>query len=574
MDLTKIKKYPSQISSAFKRFPLASALAILASVIFIYLAECAIEDIPITRVRFIFWLTIYPIAAMIIALTTSLVQESLKSCSKIPPVATTVAWLGISSAIAIFCGPKDWDDDWNDFQIQFIVGTLLVSYVTSIFGLFIAPFFRQKNENGFWIHLVQTLKSLVVSLLVTSILVLAIELLLLGFFGLFGFDNATEKPFIYTAIFCASTILPLLFFSGIPSVDECLQKTPTLGKFITSVCRFLFIPVLSLSLVLFYCYIVKFFIQWSMPRDIVIALVIAFMVFLIALTLTMYPAYLNPAPSSNKKILKILSAASIPLVILMSVAIHGELRRFFSEEIIYLIAVNLFFYIAIAILLIDKIKCKFKYMAIIFSALLAIVTISPVNAMNIMRYVTIYNLKKAVVENGHIHFPLDDEETEDFIDSLNNKEDFESKKLFIRLKYLQRESPKDLENYISTTKKIEEQKNCCLEKKEIHRDTLHNIRFEKDDNIYDIPKNVTKFTRIEESFDDDEFQVRNDSIFFQISPKELDKTFDFAVPITDKPTSFESKDANIAIKYLKLFVKKEDDKIYQRLRLDGILFIK
>ena len=39
MDLTAIKKYPSQISTAFKRFPLAAALAIFTTIAFIYVYE-------------------------------------------------------------------------------------------------------------------------------------------------------------------------------------------------------------------------------------------------------------------------------------------------------------------------------------------------------------------------------------------------------------------------------------------------------------------------------------------------------------------------------------------------------
>ena len=524
MDLTKLKKYPSQISTAFRRFPLASAFAIFAALAFIYFADCAIEE-EITHVKFMFWLAIYPVAAMIVALTTSIVQESFGNRGKLPQVVTGVVWFGLSCAIAsCLCGHENFEDNWSDGEIQFLIGSLLVAYVAVILSLFVAPFFKQKNENGFWIFLVKTLKSYAVSLLVSSILLAAVELLLLGFFGLFGFSDSPTKPFIYVSIFCAATVQPLLFFSGIPSVGECLEKPPVLSKFVTSVCRFLFIPVLSLSLLLFYGYTVKFFI-WNMPEEVVIALVSVFMVFVLALSVTLYPARLESGAKFERVFLKVLPAASVPLVILMSVAVYNVGFLGFDEFGIYLAALNLYFYVALAILLVDKIKCKFRYMAVVFVALLAIVTISPLRASNIVERV-LPSLEKP------------SEESEEDAEEAGCGEESDS------------------------------------EKRESHRETLHDIQFYKYDGVYDIPGGATKFTQLKERFDSDEFEVRNDSVFFQVTLKEPERTYDFAVPITDKPTIFESKDAAIGVKEMYLFVEDRDGEIYKSFSIKGFLFVK
>lgn len=81
MDFTTIKKYPSQISTAFKRFPLAAAFAIFATIAFIYVYESG--HLP-TEYKFSHWLMIYPIAASMIALSVSLVQESRKNSASSP----------------------------------------------------------------------------------------------------------------------------------------------------------------------------------------------------------------------------------------------------------------------------------------------------------------------------------------------------------------------------------------------------------------------------------------------------------------------------------------------------------
>ena len=96
MVLDAFKKYPSQISSAFRRFPVASALAFFTFFALVYSTEHTEIFERLAGMRFLAWLGIYPIAAMLISLTTSLVQESLKSESKLPQAISGAAWLVFS----------------------------------------------------------------------------------------------------------------------------------------------------------------------------------------------------------------------------------------------------------------------------------------------------------------------------------------------------------------------------------------------------------------------------------------------------------------------------------------------
>ena len=389
MDFAKIKKYPNQISTAFKRFPLASLFAVFSTIAF--LIVCESFNIPSEQsARFILWLAIYPIAAMFIALDTSLVQEALKNRNPKIQAITGIAWFVISWLIVLY------PNTLNDYEMSQTIGALVFIYTTIFLGLFVAPFFKQKNENAFWVHLTKTVKSLVVATIVAGLLLLAMELLFLGFFGLFGFTDPSERPFLYIFIFCTSTVLPLLFFSTLPTIDECLETTPTSSKFVTSICQFLFIPVLAVSIALFYCYILKFFIIQDIPYEVIIWLVVTFMVFMLALNIVMYPSRLNPNPTLEKKVLKIFPIAIFPLVLLMTLSIFQLMSDEIDELIIYLIATNIFFYIAIAILLIKKIECKSKYMAIAFCAILLIVCVGPLSAPNIINYVWQNKIKTTI----------------------------------------------------------------------------------------------------------------------------------------------------------------------------------
>ena len=170
MILTAIKNYPSQISTAFKRFPLAVAFAIFTTIAFIYVFE---GHGSLHYSKLTYWLSIYPIAATMIAITISLVQESRKKFSAIPHVVAGVSWFVISIAL-VFCRCS------TDFHIDsaYVKATLKFIYTTIFLSLFIAPFFKQKDENGFWVFLMKNAKAAVIAIAISVVLLAAIEGLL------------------------------------------------------------------------------------------------------------------------------------------------------------------------------------------------------------------------------------------------------------------------------------------------------------------------------------------------------------------------------------------------------------
>ena len=375
MDLATIKKYPSQISTAFKRFPLASAMALFTFIALVTDTEFAqFGNDHFTRL--FVWLAIYPIAAMLTALATSLVQESRKSANARPQAIASGAWFLLS--ITLVAG-LSFDDD------PFYFGcTVTLVYLIAIFTVFFGPFWKQPNENGFWNFLQKNIKSAIIAILVSAILLGAIEGFVFGFAELFDSDPG-ELFYLYIFYFCASVVAPILYFSGIPSIDECIEDPPALNKFASSTIRFLFVPVLAIGILLFYAYIIKFIVLWDMPDEgTVSAFVSGFIIYLLMLITAMHPMRLSTEQTTEKKLLKIFPAACIPLVVLMSIDVmHIFIQESLSPEIIWVITINIYFYIIIAILLKEKIQHKSRYIAIVFCALFFITTISPLNAQNI-----------------------------------------------------------------------------------------------------------------------------------------------------------------------------------------------
>lgn len=567
MDFTQIKKYPSQISTAFKRFPLAAAFAIFATIAFIYVYESGLSP---TEYKFSHWLMIYPIAASMIALSVSLVQESRKKFSFLPHIIVGALWLAISIALVLYF-PKNS----NDIGRTYVGMTYLFIYTTAFLSIFIAPFFKQKDENGFWVFLMKNAKAAVVAIAISLVLLAAIDGLLFGFFNLFDI-KISGRPFAYSAIISLCTILPILFFSGIPSIDECLQEAPALNKFQTSTNKFLFLPVLSLYIVLLYAYIAKIIIQWEMPKGMVSYLVSASMLLMLLRVTLMLPERINPKPSFEKKLLKILPAACIPLVILMSVGIMRRISNYgISEDRYYITAINIFYYAIIAILLIDKIKCKSRFIAIVFCSMFLIATNGPLSAINVTHRIWMGSIKDALAEEGYNKFPLNDEDSREFINRLEAKNTSQTETILSRIKALNIRGDKELAQYVDHGIVILHIDNSTHHKKKQASVLKAYIR-ESKDNFFDIPQNVSKVSYFYKTFRQEDYEFRNDTLFFQIKPQKLDKTFKFFITkevLEQKNVRFlETEGAKIGVEKLDVNIIK-DDKKESYFNVHGFLFL-
>ena len=615
MVLDAFKKYPSQISSAFRRFPVASALALFTFFALVYSTEHTEIFERLAGMRFLAWLGIYPIAAMLISLTTSLVQESLKSESRLPQAISGAAWLalsiilafGITSSVAMQFSMLA---HYSTLTYYFIASTALV-YVTATLGIFIAPFWKNKDENAFWIFLFKNLKALVVAALVTALLLASVEALVFCFGALFEHDF-DEKVYFYIFYFCASTVFPILYFSGIPAIEECHRETPALNRFATSTIRFLFVPVLSLAILLFYAYIVKFIVLWDMPQGMVSYFVSGFMVYMLALVTVLYPARLAPGNTFEKKLLKVFPAACIPLVAMMSVGLIRRISDYgISAERIYAATINIYFYVIIAVFLIDKVKCKSRYIAIVFCAIFFVVTDTPLSAYSISQRVWMGSIREALAEAGYTEFPLSKEDARKFVIDLRKKDDKKSKLVASRMLELAEAHNPEFTEYLpitgydfAFTKDLAEDE-CC----EDGSDSTGEEPFDQfevsieypEKAVLQVPRGTKGAVAIDHYFNNDEFEFLGDTLTFRISLKEdsgcscnsdesdacADSTagpagesatktvYSFTVDRQalkqDSTRQIKTDGAAIAISYLHA---EEESKSSKSLRIKGILFTK
>ena len=526
MVLAAIKKYPSQITSAFKRFPTASAFTFLIFITLVIetnlfsLFDKVFGD---NAIKFFTWLAIYPIAALIISLTTSLVQESRKSTDWRPQAIASGSWfvLSLTLVFALF-------DKSGDYLIYFGSAIALV-YITASMGFFFAPFWKERNENGVWNFLQKSFKAAVVAILVSAILLGAIEGFVFGFEQLFDADFDSDFTYLNIFYFCASVVAPILFFTKIPSIEECLDEAPALSKFASSTIRFLFIPVIAIGTLLFYAYILKFIALWNIPGETPSYFVIGFMIYMLVLVTVMYPVRLAAEQSFEKRFIKIIPAACLPLVILMSIDISNMISKLgIDTEYIYAIALNIYFYAIIAILLIEKISRKMRYIAIVFCAMFFILTQTPFSAPNINERIWKSSIENALAAQGYSKFPLNEEDTKNFIFKLKESKDPESQRSLARLISLEESNNIFIITHFSTSKmslndlkrlhrEAFEKSNCCDEDTTKKFESFEaDIDHPKNEGV-DIPKGAKEAINLDLDFDRDDFKFEGDTLVFWLS---------------------------------------------------------
>lgn len=547
MVLAAIKKYPSQITSAFKRFPTASAFTFLIFITLVIetnlfsLFDKVFGD---NAIKFFTWLAIYPIAALIISLTTSLVQESRKSTDWRPQAIASGSWFVLSLTLVFALLDKS-----GDYLIYFGSAITLI-YITASLGFFFAPFWKERNENGVWNFLQKSFKAAVVAILVSAILLGAIEGFVFGFEQLFDADFESEFTYLNIFYFCASVVAPILFFTKIPSIEECLEETPTLSKFASSTIRFLFIPVITIGTLLFYAYILKFIALWNMPGETPSYFVIGFMIYMLVLVTVMYPVRLTAEQSFEKRFIKIIPAACLPLVILMSIDISNMVNKFgIDTEYIYAIALNIYFYAIIAILLIEKISRKLRYIAIVFCAMFFVLTQTPFSAPNINAHIWKSSIENALAEQGYSKFPLNEEDTKNFIFKLKESKDSESQRVLSRLISLEESSNIFIITHFSTSemslndikrlhREAFEKSNCCDEDTTEKFESFEaDIDHPKNESV-DIPKGAKEAINLDLDFDRDDIKFEGDTLVFWLSLFDNEKSSD------KKVDSTKTKNAN------------------------------
>ena len=566
-----LKEYPNLILNAFKRFPLAIAFAILSSIAIIF--DLELSKIFPKKTTFSqsldFWLLIYPVAAMLIALATSLIQESRKSTRKMPQILTSVSWLVISVTLVICKFTTD-----NYYEKDFINVVIINIYTISVLAIFIGPFWIQKIDNVLWnYNLTPTINT------TFSFLTPIILLMIIGAISESN-KNLCIKAIILIIIFYIFTVFPILFMTSIPSIDKRIEETPTLQNFVITIkskwfnisfdyFKFIILPLYAIYALTVHFYDIASLLQWSFSTRTIFFLAIISLVLVHIIQNEYYPALINPEPSSEKKIARILSCTYFIPIVTATIAVIQRISEYGVTEI-RITALALCIYICIFAILdcIPKIIPS-KYIIIISYVMLASLMIG---SANFTRIAWLKNIKETLAAEGYSTFPLSEKDAKEFFSNLWEKDGKKASITAYQVKELHSRHDEKLYQYFPKESNLAD----------IVKKYRTIIRTVKNGKIHTMPESFSKVAFVNYTFKDEEFITRNDTLFFDYPLKDTDSTsskvFSFHVlkqRWIDKDIKvLETEGARFEVEFIK-FGQWENEKHERErgLRLRGMLFM-
>ena len=580
--LKLLKEYPTLILAAFKRFPLAIAFAFLTSVAFIFCVDGLPKLFP-TRTTFSrildFWLLISPVAAMLIALTTSLIQESRKSTRKMPQILTSVSWLVISFTLSLcFITTNNWGGKES-------IGHIIICiYVLVCIALIYGPFWNQKNDNALWVFGNKISDSIAISFFIVILFSIASFALLKAINAISNNTDSSSAPFGLVIVF---TIFPILCMAGLPSIDKCIEETPTLKNFVTTIklkirskqfsfsfdCfKHIFLPLYAIYIVVVYIYDITALLQWNLPTEAIFYQAVGALIFAILIQNEYYPAIIKPERSSEKTIARVLSYTCIFPIATATIAVIQRISEYGITTNRYCALVSCIFLCIFVILNCIPKTVLSKYVIIIFCAITTVSLIGPFSATSITRSVWLKNIEKTLVSEGYTAYPLSEKDAKEFFSNLWEKDGKKASIAAYQVKELHSRHDEKLYQYFPESSDLAD-----ISKK---YPTINKTI--KNDKIYTMPENFSKFAYVNYLLKDEDLVTRNDTLFFNYPLKDIDSTsskvFSFYIPKQswlDKDIKvLETEGARFEVEFIK-FAQWENEK-HQRergLRLCGMLFM-
>ena len=402
--------------------------------------------------------------------------------------------------------------------------------VAIVLALWVIPFVGQKDDRPAINFVLGFVKHIFLSLIVSLILFLGLELLIQSFIFLFDF-HVEETQVLYLLIFCFFFLAPSLVVLQTPSgEDKYAVRNWTENKFMNGVIHFLVIPLHLVYLLTLYLYVIKIVLTWTLPNGWVSWLVTALMFLTIVIVYLLYPVNFQAEKKRfDQLVLRYLPIVVLPLLFLMSI---GIIRRFNDYGIsvlrIYLLAFNLWCYAVCIGLYVVKSK-RLSWIVGSFTVLMLTLTVLPYNVFTFTRNKLQSDIKQVAVENGVTSFPMDSATY---------------KKLLNKIGEVQGEQLSDKLYYLSSTfdtlaiDELVDRKGVFIYeflyrsevKKESH---FVDIDCKHSDSLCRIPKGYTSYRIVGHDYSSERFsfETKNDTMFITMDYMLNDKKVEDVISI-------------------------------------------
>lgn len=380
------------------RFPIALAF-ILA---FTVCAICVSHEV-ITNERYRFFALFYTASAALLSAVLRLWDEETdnRRLSWGVQLVAQLAWLGFMIYFV---------SEWEPGIIR--VTALVSLMVAMVVAGFLVSFTKEKTDLSLWHFTFRTLLAAVVAIVVSNIFWGGISLLFTSFKELFSLQlwNNAELDI---AIVCLGCITPVLFLQLLPDGQRKHDRsTQGMPRWANAVVHYLFVPLTVAYLVTLYAYAAKILITWQLPNGWVSWLVSVLMLFMVVLTILLYPSRFDDSQRFDRTFTRLQPILMLPLLLLMTI---GIVRRFSDYGItvsrLYLALFNLWCY-GVCLWLIVRRPMRVAWIPVSFVILLVATSVGPQSFANITLRALSAKIKTAMEANGINRFPLNNDAVE------------------------------------------------------------------------------------------------------------------------------------------------------------------
>ncbi len=357
---------------AVKRFPVALGLAFVLMCYSLYMVHADGADGDFFTKWAYFLATAFVLSAGLRLLSERIDNAPKSWAVRIVPL---VLWGGACYWLFCLMGERDTKDIYLPLFFSMSLAVLVF--------FFTVLFVRRHNDLQFWKFGSNVLKSVSLGLFVSTALFAGIALFFLILKMLFDI-RVDGKLYGDMAIVMYLGLMPLVSLSSINSKDEIDEPlTESLSKVFDRIVHFLMLGLLALYMLSLYVYGLKFLFTLDLPKGWVSVLVSICMAGMLLVLFCVYPNKQLKTNKFDEALFKILPAAMMPLVLLMSV---GIIRRFCDYGItisrLWLLIVNLWYWAVCVYFVLSREK-RVVWIPVSFAGIFLLMSFGPWSVANI-----------------------------------------------------------------------------------------------------------------------------------------------------------------------------------------------
>ena len=250
-----------------------------------------------------------------------------------------------------------------------------VAVAASAIAIFFAP--ARGNVIKAWRFSYRQTVSAVIAALISSAVEIAIVIIMMALLLLLKYGDDMARMILTMAIVLAVALPMMIFISRIPYPDDANLDRHEEPRIIVALVKYLFLPLLGAYMLVLYIYGIKILVTWELPEGYVTWSVTALVAEVLVVEFFLFPLSEKSLRPLGGLIKTALPALTLPLLVLMSVAIGYRINQYgFTTDRLYVLTFKIWCYMIMGYLFIDRCR-HINPIPLSFSAVMLLTSIIP-----------------------------------------------------------------------------------------------------------------------------------------------------------------------------------------------------